>query len=485
MPPPIALAIVLGAILFLLARERRMNPDVSGALWIPFLWMFFIGTRFPTQWLDMGGASMQQVDDYLDGSPVDRAVYLALFAAALVVLIRRHVSWSSLAATNFWIVAFFAYGLASVAWSEFPWVAFKRFAKVAEHVVMVLVVVTEPNLRQAMDALLRRFLALGVLLSVLFLKYYPEYGRAFDYWTGQPYNMGATLDKNALGHICVIGAIFYSSSLLSRAHRAIAQPAKGRALLDIGMLGAVFWLLDIANAKTALVCSLLGILSVAVLTRTRLGRSPKAVLATVLSLVVLFAVLEAAFDIRQSGIEALGRDATLTDRTFVWDDVLAVPNNVVLGTGFESFWLGPRAEQLWEKYWWHPNQAHNGYIETYINLGVIGLVLLVAMMAAAFFRSLQSMRDGDPFGAVRFALIVAIVILNYTDATFKALHILYFTFLLMAVAPVRRRDRALAGSPGAAAAKRRPVGSDKPSFRMPGAADDARSVDHAQGTRRG
>ena len=325
------------------------------------------------------------------------------------------------------------YGLISVVWSDFPWTAFKRFTKVVEHLMMVLVVLTETHPIQAMDALLRRFLIAAVVLSVLFLKYYPEFGRAFSYWTGQAFNTGATTDKNALGHICLLGTVFYTSSLLSKAHHGVGRAIKGRTLIDIGMLAALLWLLDAANAKTALVCSMLGMVSIAVLARSRLGRNPTALFVSVVSLVALAAVLESAFNIREIGIEALDRNPTLTDRTFVWEDVLAMPNNVLVGTGFESFWLGPRLEQLWRKYWWHPNQAHNGYIETYINLGAIGVSLLLIMMAAGFFRSLRTMRDGEAFGAVRFSLIIAIAIFNYTDATFKALHILFFTFLLMSV----------------------------------------------------
>lgn len=430
----------LGLILVLFVRERRMNPDVSLAIWIPLLWIFFIGTRFPSQWLDLGSASAEQASDYIDGSPFDRMVFLALFVAAIVVLIRRRMNWGNVMAANVAIAAFFIYGLLSVAWSEFPWVAFKRFTKVIEHCFMVLVVLTERNPSQAMDALLRRFLAVALLLSVLFLKYYPEYGRGFDQWTGLAVNAGATYDKNALGHVCLIGAIFYASSILYTAHRAIARLIKYRTLFDVGMLGAVLWLLDIANAKTALVCSVLGVFSVAVLARTPLGRSPKAVLVCALSVFALAALLEATFDIREIGFEALGRDATLTDRVFVWEDVLAVPNNAVIGMGFESFWLGPRLEAFWEKYWWRPNQAHNGYIETYINLGGIGVFLLLLMMATALLRSLKSIQNREPFGVVRFSLIVAIAIFNYTDATFKALHILYFVFLLMSMSiePVGR-----------------------------------------------
>jgi hypothetical protein len=97
-----------------------------------------------------------------------------------------------------------------------------------------------------------------------------------------------------------------------------------------------------------------------------------------------------------------------------------MPNNLLFGTGFESFWLGPRVEQLWQKYWWHPNQAHNGYIETYINLGAVGVTLLLLMIASGFFCSPATpCENEDPFGPVRFALIVTIIIFNYTDANLQ------------------------------------------------------------------
>src|SRR5207244_5423105 len=72
-------------------------------------------------------------------------------------------------------------------------------------------------------------------------------------------------------------------------------------------------------------------------------------------------------------VEAMGRDSTLTGRTDIWKEVLSTDVDPWLGTGFESFWLGKRAEQLWKKYYWHPNQAHNGYIEIFINLGWAGV----------------------------------------------------------------------------------------------------------------
>jgi exopolysaccharide production protein ExoQ len=440
MPPVLALTISLAFIALLLVSERRMNPDVSHAVWIPLLWIFFIGTRFPSQWLDLASTgAMESADQYLEGSPVDQLVFLALYLAALVVLMRRRISIGTFISANVWVSVFLLYGFLSIAWSDYPWTAFKRFTKVIEHIVMVLVILTEANPRQAIDALLRRFLGVSLTLSVLFLKYYPEYGRGFNQWSGEAYNMGVTMDKNALGHLCLLGAAFYSSSLVFATHRAIGTAVRFRSLLDVVMLGAVFWLLAIADAKTALVCSMLAAASVVVMARTPLGHNPRAVLFSLVACVALIVLAEWIFDLRAMTISALDRDPTLTDRTYVWADVLAMPNNVLLGTGFESFWLGPRVELLWEKYWWRPNQAHNGYLETYINLGAIGVGLLVLMMVASLSKAVAWLAASDPFGPLRFALVLTIAIYNYTDATFKAVHILFFTFFLVSLSVVPAR----------------------------------------------
>jgi O-antigen ligase len=234
-----------------------------------------------------------------------------------------------------------------------------------------------------------------------------------------------------------LGAAFFASSLFYAPHRNLGAQRRGQLLIDIAMLAAIAWLLGIANAKTALVCALLGFGTVLLLARTGLRYSPKAALFTILSLAGLVAGVEATFGIREWVIEVLDRDPTLTDRTFLWADVLGIPNNMLLGAGFESFWLGERLDLLWYRYWWHPNQAHNGYIETYINLGIIGVVLMVTMIIASQLRALTLMSIGEAFGPFRFAVLLAIAVLNYTDATFKAVHIVYFVFFLVSISLVR------------------------------------------------
>ena len=47
--------------------------------------------------------------------------------------------------------------------------------------------------------------------------------------------------------------------------------------------------------------------------------------------------------------------------------------NPLLGAGFENFWVGERQVTLGGL---GGNQAHNGYLEIYLNLGWVGILLL-------------------------------------------------------------------------------------------------------------
>ena len=106
-------------------------------------------------------------------------------------------------------------------------------------------------------------------------------------------------------------------------------------------------------------------------------------------------------------LHALGRDSTLTGRTDIWRQVLDLHTNPLVGVGFESFWLGERLRKIGELYWWQANEAHNGYLETYLNLGLIGLFILVGWIVAAFRKSRLEFLGNFEFGRFRSSYFVA------------------------------------------------------------------------------
>src|SRR5882762_632237 len=108
--------------LFRLNREE--NVRTSKALWIPTFWLFICSTRNVCKCLQYSSSG---ADQYLEGSPLDRAVLSAVLALGLLLLIGRAGRTSLLLRSNLPILIYFFYCGISFIWSDFPDVSFKRW----------------------------------------------------------------------------------------------------------------------------------------------------------------------------------------------------------------------------------------------------------------------------------------------------------------------------------------------------------------------
>jgi O-antigen ligase len=327
------------------------------------------------------------------------------------------------------VLPFFGYCLISLAWSDFPVVALKRWFKLLGELMVVLVVLTDPRPVAAIRRLLAAPAFLLVPLSVLFIKYYPDLGRGYDGWTGVQYYHGASYNKNGLGVMCLYCGLAYVWLLCREIDR---KPRDRHALVIAGcVLAMCVWLLAKANSATASSCFGMGTVLI-LLTRLRVAvRRPALIHGTVIAITAVpFTVL--FLGQITSTLDLLQRDSTLTDRTLLWEAILRLQTNPVLGSGYESFWLGWRLDALWDVFWWRPNQAHNGFIEIYINLGWVGIGLLALLVFASYRRCLGAVRLGMPSGSLLLTYTVIAIPYNFTEAAFK-IHTLPWMFLVLAV----------------------------------------------------
>jgi O-antigen ligase len=108
--------------------------------------------------------------------------------------------------------------------------------------------------------------------------------------------------------------------------------------------------------------------------------------------------------------------------------------NPLFGAGFESFWLGPRLDKIWAVYWFHPTEAHNGYLETFLNLGWVGIALLAVVIVAAYRNVAAVLRRDPEAGRLRLAFFVSAIAYNFTESAFKTMNPVWFIFLLAAIA---------------------------------------------------
>jgi O-antigen ligase len=160
-------------------------------------------------------------------------------------------------------------------------------------------------------------------------------------------------------------------------------------------------------------------------------------------------------------LELAGRDATLTGRTGLWTDLMTnASKSRWFGVGYGAFWVGPASYEMYPlENWsretprWRPMQGHNGYLDVYVELGIVGLVLLAGTLGTALFsigRTLQNQYDA---GSFRLVLFLSVLFNNVTESSLlKGTHSLWFLFLLAAV-----NVPALAKAPATARAVARAV----------------------------
>jgi exopolysaccharide production protein ExoQ len=431
MSPSIALLIWLIVLFALFHYDPARDSSVSAASWVPLAWMFIMGSRLPSQWF--GGLTIGAAEAYEDGNEFDRGIYLLLIALAIGILMSRSLPWKSLAAHNLALTLLLTYTLLSVVWSDYAFVAFKRWIRDLGNYLMILVVLSEPEPVAAVQTLLRRFSYLLVPLSIVLIKYYPELGKGYDGWTGVAFFLGATTTKNMLGVMCLVSGIFCFWDITRRWPDRRRPRTRRILVIDVAFIVMTLWLLNLADSATSRVCLLLGCLVVIFGHSHRVQRASGLVKLLIPSMLGLYLLLDLVFNVKDALVQLVGRDPTLTGRTEVWNDALGLTTNPLLGTGYESFWLGERLQFMWAKYPFRPNQAHNGYLEVYLNLGVLGLIFLGGFLISTYRIVWRRMPSSQSFAALGLALWSILLVYNGTEAAFKS-QLLWFTFLLIAIA---------------------------------------------------
>jgi len=431
LPPSVASCLTVAFIVFLFRRDIREKADVSGALWLPLIWLIISCSRGLSLWLNIFGLPVSGAISVEEGSPLDAWFFLILIAVGFYVLSKRGVRLSEIVRNNQWLTIFLLYCLISIIWSEFPFVALKRWIKILGHPIMALIILTEPNPKEAVIRLMKRCAYVVVPVSILFIKYYPELGRAFEPWSGLAINTGITTDKNALGADCLILGFFFFWYLLQTWKTERGTWRRNELRLIAGFLIGIWWLFSKAHSATALTSLFIGAL---VVVFVGIRSIDKRFIGTyMLAALVLLIIAELTFGISGRFSEGLGRGAGLSGRTLLWSELLKLDTNPILGTGFESFWLGKRPEKLEGIFYYIPNQAHNGYLETYLTLGLIGVFLLLGLFVATFRKIRLEIFRNFEWGRYRFGFLAAVILYNWAEAAFKTVNPIWFVFYLIAL----------------------------------------------------
>jgi exopolysaccharide production protein ExoQ len=429
MPPIIALLLCILFIASLLIIEKKWETRVSGALWLPLIWLILSGSRFISEWLNPQGTRVSLEE----GSPLDRIVFIGLILGALLVLGKRNIPWGQIIRNNIWLFIFLGYSGLSILWSDYPFVAFKRWVKEIGNIVMIIVILSESTSREGIKIIFRRLGYFLIPLSIVLIKYYPEYGRTYSYWTGEVQYTGVGGNKNYLGFICLTCGYFYLWALtVVREKRNALVIRRVEIYIYVLFLLMVLWLFDKANSATALMSFIAGV-GILLMLKISFIKNNIQNIGVYATIACLFGLLIYSLNLDEALFVLLGRESSLTDRVPLWNDIIAISTNPIVGCGYNSFWLGARAEIIWDKWSWHPVNTHSGYLDVYVNLGWIGLILLAALIINTFKKSKKYLINSYEHGRFCVGWLVVVLLYNYTETAFAGQHMVWIVFLLVAL----------------------------------------------------
>jgi exopolysaccharide production protein ExoQ len=405
------------------------------AFCVAFLWYSIIASRSIGRW--MGINTVYGTDaSYLEGSLIDRCFFLALIILAVLILLSRRLDWSALARQNFWLFVLLAYMLLSICWSDYGEVSLKRWIKVFGSIMISMVVLSTHNYRKFVMLVLRSSFYWILPLSIIFIKYFRNLGIGWDSLEREMW-MGVTTHKNCLGEVTMVSSLYFIWNLLPESKSPMPR------WIVYSYLSMSIYLLVGSGSKTSLIVFLLSLLLLLAMHSMRshiglLSNRARVLLRFVIIAALLFFTKSHLF-LRGplSGVVTLsGRDSTLTGRTDLWYDVMKIASNhPIIGVGFGSFWIG-NTHGLWNIHYWLPTQAHNGYLDVYVELGLLGIILLVMLLLSALKTVMSNLESDFEFSMLMVTFLFMILMHDFTESSFlRGDHSIWFLFLLLSIQP--------------------------------------------------
>lgn len=295
----------------------------------------------------------------------------------------------------------------SMLWSAAPEVTLRRSMGVGLTTVFGIYLASQFTLRQQVQLMVWAFGSM-MIVTLLMAVLTPELGlmnSAEAAWRG-PYS-----NKNMLGRVTTLSAITALLVALSYHRRFWLR------LLGLGMFGLSVLILLLTTSKTTLVVFLALLVCLPVVAALRWNFNLTIAFSIVVALVATVGILLVVTNFNTI-LDLLGKDATLTGRTPLWEAlVVKIWESPWLGYGYSAFWLGwsgPSAD-VWATIDWAPRHAHNGYLDIAAELGLVGLTLFLLTMLTALWRAIVWLRlTNTAYGYWPLLYLIGMMLYNST-----------------------------------------------------------------------
>lgn len=407
--------------------EHREQKIKGAGIWLLSIWILYSITKPLGSWLNIK-STMEQ------GSPYDRIFLLSIFVLALLIAIARKFEWQSMLKNNIIFFLLLSYMLLSVSWSRFPGISFRRWVKEAITIGIFGMVISEEAPVKTVFSAFKRAIYVAIPGSLMLIKYFPEFGRQYGRWSGEMMWVGVATQKNGLALICIFSIIFllwYNWDYFSKWRHA---PNKILLLIDLVIIALSFFLFlgpnrtfkYSATSTIALIFGLLILFMYHFFKKRQKAINPRLITYSLIFISLVGIMMPFSGKVPMTKLASFfGREATLTGRTHIWS--LLVPyawKKPLLGYGEGGFWTTALREQI-------ESHAHNGYLDAVLELGFLGLFLLLVFIFSATRKYLNLTEQFNKISFLFISFVFMFLIHNCAESTLSSLSDFPFSLIIM------------------------------------------------------
>ena len=228
----------------------------------------------------------------------------------------------------------------------------------------------------------------------------------------QPWTAGYRLKGGMHANMLAVHAAFFVMAAV-----CLSMQSRYRMLLLFAAAGGVAVLL-LTKSRSAVAAFLMGMLLI-----WTMRLDPRRAAMFWSKLVVAIAVLMLTVAIAGPGLARLlggaalmGRQeniGSLTGRLPLWHTVMDdIAKRPLIGHGYEAFWTAERRESIAREVQWYPTDAHSIYVNTLVELGLIGLTLNLICAIWAQRKLVRKFRSTPEIGYIFFAALIGFALFH-------------------------------------------------------------------------
>ncbi len=295
--------------------------------------------------------------------------------------------------------------MCSVAWSQDPFRSAYNGCFCFIETLFAYYLVTKFDTEEIRSVVMMAGLAIAIVgLAMVFLT--PQFAVAHSARDGVAWT-GLFSDRTTTGKTMVF--------LVSPAIVFVRKTFRYRHIFYVLLLSLLVFMAHAATARVILIFYIA--LMAAIRLYITFGRRSSVVIAGIFA-AVGGVVISVGLLLSPLVLSALGRNATLSGRTLIWTFVLrSIAKRPLLGYGFYAFWLGMKGEsaRLIVGTHWVFGYAHNGFLEIWLQLGLVGVVVFFITLFQAIKNAWFCLRRGCPPGVQWYIGIIALTLVYNLD----------------------------------------------------------------------